>query len=44
MINYRSILTLPVEVKEYTIYSDASNTGLRCVLLEEDKVVSYAFR
>jgi len=28
-----SILTLPVEGKEYTIYSDASKNGLGCVLM-----------
>jgi len=34
-----SILKLPVESKEYTIYSDAAKNGLRCVLMQEDKVV-----
>jgi len=37
-----SILTLPVEGKEYNIYSDASRNGLSCVLTHEDKVVAYA--
>ena len=36
------ILTLPVEGKEYTIYSDALKNGLDCVLMQEDKGVAYA--
>ena len=36
------ILTLPVETKEYTIYSDASKNRLGCVMMQEDKVVAYA--
>jgi len=32
---------LPVRGKEYTIYSDATKNGLRCVLIQEDKVVAY---
>ena len=39
-----SILTLSVEGKEYTLYSDASKNGLDCVLMQEDKLVAYAFR
>ena len=35
---------LPVEGKEYTIYSDASKNKLGCVLMQEDKVVAYASR
>ena len=38
------ILTLPMEGKEYTIYSDASKNRLGCVLMQEDKVVPYASR
>jgi len=38
------ILTLLVEGKEYTIYSDALKNGLGCVLMREDKVVAYASR
>ena len=38
------ILTLPMEGKEYTIYSDASKNGLGCVMMQEDKVVAYASR
>jgi len=38
------ILTLPVESKEYTIYSDTLKNGLGCVLMQDDKVVAYASR
>ena len=38
------ILTLEVEGKEYTIYSDVSKNGLGCVLMQEDKIIAYAFR
>ena len=38
------ILTLPMEGKKYTIYSDASKNGLGCVLMREDKVVAYGSR
>ena len=36
--------TLPMEGKEYTVYSDASKNGLGCVLMQADKVVAYASR
>jgi len=36
------ILTLPVEGEEYTIYSDAPKDGLGYVLMQKDKVISYA--
>ena len=35
------ILTLSEEDKEYTIYSDLSKNGLGCILMQEDKVVTY---
>ena len=38
------ILTLPVESKEYTIYSDASKNSLGCVLMQEDKVLASTSR
>nr|XP_016442948.1 PREDICTED: uncharacterized protein LOC107768342 [Nicotiana tabacum] len=38
------ILTLPIEGKEYVIYSDASHYGLGCILMQEGKVVAYASR
>jgi len=43
-LNVASILTLPVEGKEHTIYSDALNNNLGFVLMQEDKVVAYASR
>ena len=39
-----SVLTQPTCGKEYVIYSDASLNGLRCVLMQEGKVVTYASR
>ena len=38
------VLTQPTFGKEYVIFSDASLNGLRCVLMEEGKVVAYASR
>jgi len=35
---------LPMEGKEYTVYSDASKNGLGCILMQADKVVAYASR
>ena len=32
------ILTLPIEGRDYIIYSDASKNGFGCVLIQEDKV------
>ncbi|WRX15687.1 Reverse transcriptase domain - like 10 [Theobroma cacao] len=37
-----SILTLPVNGKEFVVYSDASKLGLGCVLMQDEKV--YASR
>ena len=39
-----SVLTQPTYGKEYVIFSDASLNGLRCVLMQEDKVVAYVSR
>ena len=36
------ILTLLVEGKKCTAYSDALKNGLGCVLMQEDKVIAYA--
>ena len=36
------VLTQPTSAKEYTLYSDASSTGLGCVLMQDGKVVAYA--
>lgn len=30
--------------KDYVVYSNASNTDLSCVLMQDDKVVAYALR
>ena len=38
------VLTRPTYGKEYVIFSDASQNGLRCVLMQEGKVVAYASR
>ena len=38
------VLTQPTYGKEYVIFSDASLNGLRCVLMQEGKVVTYASR
>ena len=38
------VLTQPTSGKEYTLYSDASGIGLRCVLMQDGKVVAYASR
>ena len=38
------VLTQPTYDKEYVIFSDVSLNGLRCVLMQEGKVVAYASR
>ena len=38
------VLTQSTPGKEYTLYSDASRTGLGCVLMQDGKVVAYASR
>ncbi|KAJ0458184.1 putative nucleotidyltransferase, Ribonuclease H [Helianthus annuus] len=38
------ILTLPSGTGGYQIYSDASKKGLRCVLMQHNKVIAYASR
>ena len=38
------VLTQPTYGKEYVIFSDALLNGLRCVLMQEGKVVAYASR
>ena len=35
------MLTIPNEEGKFTIYSDALGIGIRCVLMQEDKVVAY---
>ena len=38
------VLTLPEGSDCYVIYCDASRVGIGCVLMQRDKVISYAFR
>ena len=38
------VLTQPTPGREYAMYSDASRIGLRCVLMQDGKVVAYASR
>ena len=38
------VLTLPEGSDGYVIYCDASKVGLGCVLMQRDKVISYASR
>ena len=38
------VLIQPTWGREYTMYSDASRIGLRCVLMQDGKVVAYASR
>ena len=38
------ILALPTSDKDFVVYSDASENGLGCVLLQDDRVIAYASR
>jgi transposase InsO family protein len=38
------ILILPDVHKSFSVYCDASYTGLRCVLMQEGRVVAYSSR
>ena len=38
------VLTQPTSGREYALYSDASKIGLECVLMQNGKIVAYAFR
>ena len=38
------VLTQPTPGREYFMYSDASRIGVRCVLMQDGKVVAYASR
>jgi hypothetical protein len=38
------VLTLPMESVGYVVYTDASNKGLGCVLMQQGRVVAYALR
>ncbi len=44
MLTKASVLTQPESGKDYVIYSDTSHNGLRCVLMQEGKVVVYVSR
>ena len=37
-----SVLTIPVQGEKLVVFTDASGTGLGCVLMQHQKVVSYA--
>ncbi|KAI3764894.1 hypothetical protein L2E82_14911 [Cichorium intybus] len=38
------VLTLPEGTEDFVVYSDASNRGLGCVLMQRGKVIAYASR
>ncbi|OMO65975.1 reverse transcriptase [Corchorus capsularis] len=38
------ILTLPTSGRGYVVYSNASQEDLGCVLMQDDKVIAYAYR
>lgn len=38
------VLTLPRMGMNFTVYCDASKTGLGCVLMQNQKVIAYASR
>ena len=38
------MLIQPTSGREYAMYSDASKMGLRCVLMQDGKVVAFASR
>jgi hypothetical protein len=39
-----SVITMPDMEKPFSIYCDASDQGLGCVLMQDDHVVTYASR
>ncbi|OMO99999.1 Integrase, catalytic core [Corchorus capsularis] len=41
---FAPILTLPTSGRGYVVYIDASQQGLGCVLMQDDKVIAYASR
>ncbi|WRX20594.1 Reverse transcriptase [Theobroma cacao] len=43
-LTFAPVLTLPVNGKEFVVYSDASKLGLGCVLMQDEKVIAYASR
>jgi hypothetical protein len=38
------VLIMPDVHKSFSVYCDASNTGLGCVLMQEGRVVAYSSR
>ena len=44
MLVEATVLTQPTLGKEYTLYNNASGIGLGCVLMQDGKVVAYAFK
>ena len=38
------LLALPSRKNSYVVYSDASRQGLGCVLMQDGRVIAYAFR
>lgn len=44
MLTEALVLVQPMIDEEFVVYSDASYSGLGCVLMQEGKVVAYAFR
>lgn len=38
------VLTLPEGTEDFVVYSDASYSGLGCVLMQRGKVIAYAYR
>jgi hypothetical protein len=44
MLTTAPILILPEPSRELVIYTDASGTGLDCVLMQENRVIAYASR
>ena len=44
MLTTATILTLPVEGKNFIVYSDASYSGLGAVLMQEKSVIAYGSR
>ncbi|KAK8999895.1 hypothetical protein V6N11_082033 [Hibiscus sabdariffa] len=43
-LTHAPVLIQPEPGKEFTVYSDASHSGLGCVLMQGDNVVAYASR
>lgn len=42
MLTSKPVLALPMENEPYVVYTDASNVGLGCVLMQQGKVIAYA--